>query len=44
VTFTLLGASVIYDFQGLTSLNASAIKLYADEAAVAAGVSYRTLS
>ncbi len=44
VILTLSGASVIYDFQGLTSLNASAIKLYADEAAVAAGMSYQTLA
>lgn len=44
VTLTLSGASVIYDFQGLTSLNASAIKLYADQAAVAAGTSYQTLA
>lgn len=44
VTLTLSGASVIYDFQGLTSLNPSAIKLYADEAAVAAGTSYQTLA
>lgn len=37
VTLTLLGAPVIDDFQDLTGLNASAIKLYADQAAVAAG-------
>jgi Ca2+-binding RTX toxin-like protein len=41
---TLSGASVIYDFQGITSLSAGAIKLYADEAAVAAGTSYQTLA
>ena len=44
VTLTLFGASVSNDFQGLTGLNASAIKLFADEVAVAAGASYQTLA
>ncbi len=45
LTITAPGSTVItYDFKGITSLDASAIKLYASEAAVTTGTSYGNLA